>query len=514
MRSEVFVLLSRKALTDKIKESLSAVLPIGLIVIALSLTFAPIPADSMLTFLAGIVLVIVGMGLFTLGADTAMTPMGERVGTYLTKSKKLPLIIIVSFLLGVIVTVSEPDLQVLASQVPTIPTSAMVLSVGLGVGLFLIIALLRILFAVPLKYLLIGSYLVCFVLALFVPSDFWAVAFDAGGVTTGPMTVPLIMALGTGVSSIRSDKSAQNDSFGLVALSSVGPILTVLVLGLLYGASDAAYVPAAIPSIETTNQLSTLFLAAFPTYLYEVGNALGSVVVFFLLFNALFLKLKKDHLVPILIGFAETFAGLVLFLTGANVGFMPVGNYLGRVVAGLPYSWVLVPIGALLGYFVVSAEPAVHVLNHQVQGVTGGSIPSWALSVTLSIGVAAAIGFSMLRVLTGLSVFWILIPGYAAALALTFVTPSIFTSIAFDAGGVASGPMTATFLLTFAMGACTAVGGNVVTDAFGLVALVAMVPLIAIQILGLVHKAKTKAAEQTAVPGKVFFAEDAIIEFM
>ncbi len=505
-------MLSRKALNDKIKESLASVLPIGLIVIVLSMTFAPIPADSMLTFLAGIVLVIVGMGLFTLGADSAMTPMGERVGTYLTKSKKLPLIIAVSFLLGVIVTVSEPDLQVLAAQVPTIPTTAMVLSVGLGVGLFLVIALLRILFAVPLKYLLIGSYVLCFVLAVFVPSDFWAVAFDAGGVTTGPMTVPLIMALGTGVSSIRSDRGAQNDSFGLVALSSVGPILTVLILGLVYGASDAAYVAPSIPSIDTTNELSRLFLNAFPTYLFEVFNALGSVVLFFILFDVFFLKLKRDQLLPILIGFVETFAGLVLFLTGANVGFMPVGNYLGSVVASLPYSWILIPIGALLGYFVVSAEPAVHVLNRQVQGVTGGSIPSWALSVTLSIGVAAAIAFSMLRVLTGLSIFWILIPGYALALVLTFFSPSIFTSIAFDAGGVASGPMTATFLLTFAMGACTAVGGNVVTDAFGLVALVAMVPLIAIQILGVVHKAKTK--ERGAVPEKAFFAEDAIIEFM
>jgi hypothetical protein len=513
MKAGGFELLSRKALTDKIKESLTSVLPIGLIVLILALTFTPIPADSMLTFLAGIVLVIVGMGLFTLGADSAMTPMGERVGTYLTKSKKLPLIIAVSFLLGVIVTVSEPDLQVLASQVPTIPTTAMILSVGLGVGLFLVIALLRILFAVPLKYLLIGSYIVCFGLSFFVPSDFWAVAFDAGGVTTGPMTVPLIMALGTGVSSIRSDKGAQNDSFGLVALSSVGPILTVLILGLIYGASDAAYVPAAVPSIDTTGDLSRLFLDAFPTYLGEVARALGSVILFFIIFDVFFLKLKKDQLVPILFGFVETFVGLVLFLTGANVGFMPVGNYLGSIVASLPLNWVLIPLGALLGYFVVSAEPAVHVLNHQVQGVTGGSIPSWALSVTLSIGVAAAIAFSMLRVLTGLSILWILIPGYALALALTFFSPSIFTSIAFDAGGVASGPMTATFLLTFAMGACTAVGGNVVTDAFGLVALVAMVPLIAIQVLGLVHRSKTKDAGED-VFGKAFFSEDTIIEFM
>jgi hypothetical protein len=513
MKAGGFELLSRKALTDKIKESLTSVLPIGLIVLILALTFTPIPADSMLTFLAGIVLVIVGMGLFTLGADSAMTPMGERVGTYLTKSKKLPLIIAVSFLLGVIVTVSEPDLQVLASQVPTIPTTAMILSVGLGVGLFLVIALLRILFAVPLKYLLIGSYIVCFALSFFVPSDFWAVAFDAGGVTTGPMTVPLIMALGTGVSSIRSDKGAQNDSFGLVALSSVGPILTVLILGLIYGASDAAYVPAAVPSIDTTGDLSRLFLDAFPTYLGEVARALGSVILFFIIFDVFFLKLKKEQLVPILFGFVETFVGLVLFLTGANVGFMPVGNYLGSIVASLPLNWVLIPLGALLGYFVVSAEPAVHVLNHQVQGVTGGSIPSWALSVTLSIGVAAAIAFSMLRVLTGLSILWILIPGYALALALTFFSPSIFTSIAFDAGGVASGPMTATFLLTFAMGACTAVGGNVVTDAFGLVALVAMVPLIAIQVLGLVHRSKTKDAGED-VFGKAFFAEDTIIEFM
>ncbi|MBQ3107088.1 MAG: DUF1538 domain-containing protein [Firmicutes bacterium] len=508
------MIIFQTELQDKIKESLTSVLPVAGIVLLLCFTIAPIPSSTLMAFLIGVVFVVVGMGLFTLGADSAMTPIGERTGAYITKSKKLWMVIAVSFILGVIVTISEPDLQVLASQVPTVPNMAMILSVAIGVGVFLVVALLRILFSIKLSHLLIGCYLIVFGLAAFVPADFWSVAFDSGGVTTGPMTVPVIMALGTGVAATRSDGRAGNDSFGLVALCSVGPILTVLILGLIFSPDGAFYEPSEIPMADTSRDLGTLFLGAFPHYLEEVGIALGSVILFFLLFNLIALKLKKKTFSHIMAGLLCTYVGLVLFLLGVNVGFMPVGNYLGQILADLPYKWVLIPIGMIIGYFIVQAEPAVHVLNRQVVEITSGAIPAKALSTSLSIGVAVSIGLAMLRVLTGLNIMYILVPGYLLALGLTFAVPQIFTNIAFDAGGVASGPMTATFLLPLAMGACEALGGNLTTDAFGLVAMVAMTPLITIQFLGLAYKKKIAGAGTAAPAAETLWTDDEIIELM
>ena len=486
---------TRTILGEKVREALASVLPITAIVLVLCVTLAPLPVDILLAFLAGAVLLIVGMGFFTLGAETAMTPIGEQVGTHMANSRKIWVIVGVSFLIGVVVTVSEPDLQVLASQVPGIPNAVLVGAVAVGVGAFLVVALLRILFQVPLQWLLIGSYTAVFILAaFFVPKDFLAVAFDSGGVTTGPMTVPFIMALGLGVSSIRSDENAAQDSFGLVALCSVGPILAVLLLALKYPASGA-YVPAAMPQAADSRELGGLFLAAFPKYAVEVLKSLFPIAAFFALFQLAALRLKRKKVLKIVVGLLYTYIGLALFLTGVNVGFLPAGAYLGRQIAALPFRWVLAPIGMLMGWFIVQAEPAVHVLNRQVEEITSGAIPGGAMSASLSIGVAASIGLAMVRVLTGISIFVFLVPGYLAAVALSFFVPKIFTSIAFDSGGVASGPMTATFLLPFAMGACEALGGDIVTDAFGVVAMVAMTPLLTIQLLGLVYQWKMNRAK-------------------
>ena len=495
---------SKTILLEKLREALSSVLPIVLIVLVLCFSIAPIPTATLMTFLIGAVLLIGGMGLFTLGADQAMTPIGERVGAAMTRSRKLWIVVSVSFLIGVIVTVSEPDLQVLATQVPGVPNP-----VAVGVGIFLVIALLRILFRVPLNRLLVGFYLVVFTLAAFIPGDFLAIAFDSGGVTTGPMTVPFIMALGLGVSSIRSDADASQDSFGLVALCSIGPILAVMVLSLLYPASGA-YTPVSIPEVPDSRALWKLFEEGLPEYIVEVALCLAPIAAFFVVFQVVSLKLKKKKVLKIVVGILYTYIGLVLFLTGVNVGFMPAGNYLGYQIATLPYRWVLIPIGMLMGWFIVQAEPAVHVLNKQVEEITSGAIPGRAMSTSLSIGVAMSIGLSMVRVLTGISIFWLLIPGYLAAIIMSFFTPKIFTAIAFDSGGVASGPMTATFLLPFAMGACDAIGGSIITDAFGVVAMVAMTPLITIQMLGLLYQYRLKkngtSGEQTAP------ADDDIIE--
>ena len=440
----------------------------------------------------------------------------RSVGSCITKSRKVWLIVFVSFLLGIIITISEPDLQVLANQVPNIPNAVLIGAVALGVGVFLVIAMLRILFGISLNILLIGFYIVVFGLATLVPKNFWAVAFDSGGVTTGPMTVPFIMALGVGVSAIRSDRHAGNDSFGLVALCSIGPILAVLVLGLMYP-SEAAYTPVEIPEMANSQEMILLFVHGLPHYAKEVAIALAPIVAFFFLFNTFYIKMPKKPLISISVGLIFTYVGLVLFLTGVNVGFMPVGNYIGKLIGSKSFNWILLPIAMLIGYFIVKAEPAVHVLNKQVEDLTAGSIPARAMELSLSIGVATSLGLAMIRVLTGISVMYFLVPGYVLALGLSFFTPKIFTSIAFDSGGVASGPMTATFLLPFAMGACEAIGGpeRIVSDAFGVVAMVAMTPLITIQLLGVEYKFRTRKESEARerVQAKIeAYTDDDIIE--
>jgi len=484
---------------EKLNESLMAVLPIIGIVLLLCFTIVPISPSILMAFIIGAVLLVVGMTFFSLGAELAMTPMGERVGTSITKTKKLWIMIVLGFILGFIVTISEPDLQVLANQVPSISNSVLIIAVALGVGIFLSIALLRILFSIALPPMLVFFYSIIFILTFFVPKDFLAVAFDSGGVTTGPMTVPFIMALGIGISSIRSDKHAADDSFGFVALCSIGPIMAVILLGMIFNPGWSEYSKVTIPDIPNSIALRQLFSNAIPTYIVEIAIALLPIVVFFAIFQIISSEIDKRFFIKISIGLGYTYIGLVLFLTGVNVGFMPAGNYLGQMIAGFPYRWIIIPIGMIIGYFIVMAEPAVYVLTKQVEELTDGSIPASAMKISLSISVALSVGLAMIRVLTGISILWFLIPGYVVALGLSFCVPKIFTAIAFDSGGVASGPMTATFLLPFAMGACSAVGGNIVMDAFGVVAMVAMTPLITIQILGLIHKIQARRAKAAMV---------------
>lgn len=490
--------LYQKNLLEKLKESLGAVLPIIGIVLVLCFSIAPIPNSVLMTFVVGAVLLIIGMMFFTLGAEMAMTPMGERIGTKLTNTRKISVVIVLCFILGFIITISEPDLQVLAEQVPSIPNYTLIIAVATGVGIFLVAAVLRMLFGIPLAHMLLILYPIIFILASIVPQDFLTVAFDSGGVTTGPMTVPFIMALGIGFSAVRSDKHAENDSFGLVALCSVGPILAVLLLGLLYHPGESEYEQTMIVKTDNSVEMWQLFQEGLPYYMKEMLISLLPIILFFFIFQIVSLHLHKKTLVKIIIGIIYTYIGLVLFLTGVNVGFMPAGNYLGQVIAGLSYPWIIVPIGMLIGYFIVKAEPAVYVLTEQVEELTSGAISAKAMGMSLSIGVAFSLGLAMVRVLTGISILWFLLPGYAVALGLTFFVPKIFTAIAFDSGGVASGPMTATFLLPFSMGACEALGGNVVTDAFGVVAMVAMTPLITIQILGLIYQIQEQMKEKQA----------------
>ena len=505
----------RTRFTEKLKEALAAVFPIIGIVLVLCFTIAPIPPSILLLFIFGAVLLVVGMMFFTLGAELAMSPMGERVGTRMASTGKLPVVLLLCFILGFIITISEPDLQVLAEQVPSIPNMALILSVACGVGIFLVSAMLRMLFSKPLAPLLILFYAIVFILAACVPRNFLAVAFDSGGVTTGPMTVPFIMALGVGFAAVRSDKHAEDDSFGLISLCSIGPILAVLLLGLLYHPQETGYVPEKLPDIGDSVEMWRYFAHSFPEYIKEIAVSLLPIVIFFSFFQIVSLKLKKKTLLKIAIGILYTYVGLVLFLTGVNVGFMPAGNYLGQIITGLPFRWIIIPIGMLIGFFIVKAEPAVYVLMEQVEEITSGSISGKSMGLSLSLGVAVSVGLSMIRVLTGISIFWFVIPGYVLALGLSFFVPKIFTAIAFDSGGVASGPMTATFLLPFAMGACQCIGGNIVQDAFGIVAMVAMTPLIAIQLLGAVYRLeamKSKRIDTTPESYLDTLDEDDIIE--
>ncbi len=482
-----------KKLKEKILEALSSVLPITLIVAFLSITIAPLSVGTLVLFLVGAMLLIIGMGFFSLGSDMSMMPIGDGIGAQLTRSKNLLLIIVIGLVIGTVVTIAEPDLKVLATQVPAVPDMVLILTVAVGVGFFLVVAMLRTIFRIKLAHMLIVFYLLVFILSIFVPNDFIPVAFDSGGVTTGPITVPFIMALGIGMASIRGDKNSQDDSFGLVALCSIGPILAVMLLGIFYNPSTANYQPSTISDPSTTVDVAQAFGSNFPVYFEEVLVALVPILVFSILFQLISHFFRKKQLVKVGVGMIYTFIGLVLFLTGANVGFMPVGQFIGSSIAASPYKWLLIPIGMVIGYFIVTAEPAVHVLNRQVEEISQGAIPQKSMRLCLSIGVAVSIGLSMVRVLTGISIYWILIPGYAIAIGLTFFVPPIFTGIAFDSGGVASGPMTATFLLPFAMGACESLGGNILTDAFGVVAMVAMTPLITVQLMGLLYKRKWRA---------------------
>ena len=499
----------REKLGEKLREALLAVLPISAVVIILCFTIAPVTPGVLLCFLLGAVLVIAGMMFFTLGADMSMTPMGEKVGGAVTRSGKLWKVVLIFFILGFIITVSEPDLTVLANQVPQVPNMVIICAVAAGVGIFLVLAILRMLLGIALPPVLTFFYVICFILAFFTPREFLSVAFDSGGVTTGPMTVPFIMALGVGIASIRSDRHAADDSFGLIAMCSVGPILAVLLLGIFYNPTGAGYEPSSVPAPNDSAELWAMFASEIPQYMQEIALSLMPIVLFFGLYQVVSLHMSRQSLGRVAVGLIYTYIGLVLFLTGANVGFLPAGNYLGSVLASGEYRWALIPAAMVMGFLIVRAEPAVYVLNKRVEEMTDGAISSGAMGLALGFAVALSLALAMVRVLTGISVLWFLIPGYAIALGISFFVPKIYTAIAFDAGGVASGPMATAFLLPLAQGACLATGGDVVADAFGVVAMVAMTPPITVQVMGLISGVRRREA---AAPVPVQAGLDAVIE--
>lgn len=500
-------------LKENIQESLSAVLPITGIVLLLSIILVPLEIGIVVMFFVGALMLIVGMGAFQLGAEMSMRPLGEGIGAHLSKLQKVGVVALVTFVMGVLVTIAEPDLQILSGQVPSIPNKVLILTIAVGVGLCLGIAVLRIILHVNLSILLMILYAIILLFSLFVPKEFLAVAFDSGGVTTGPITVPFIMSMGVGLSAVRGDKDASSDSFGLVALSSVGPIIAVMLLGCCYSPKETVYSAAEVAGVVTMRDVVHAFAVEIPQYAKEVFVSLLPIVAVFFIFQCVSKRYHKRQIKRILVGFAYTYVGLVLFLCGVNVGFAPVGTMLGRELAGSAHKWMLIPIGMLIGYFIVKAEPAIQILNHQIQSVTNGIISAKSMNSCLSIGVAISIGLAVFRIFTGISIQWIIIPGYIIALILARIVPSIFVGIAFDSGGVASGPMTSTFLLPLCIGACEAVGGNIMTDAFGVVALVALTPLIAVQIMGLQYKLQLNKQQKLNTPDEMIPDDvDSIIE--
>ena len=502
-----------KALIAKVKEAFISVIPVTLIVIVITLTpLVDMSAEQTAVFGISAVFLILGIALFNLGADLAMTPMGERTGEGLTKTRKLGILLTVCFIMGMLITVAEPDLSVLSGQVSNvIDGNSLILFVGAGVGLFLLVAVIRIIFRKDLSALLLFFYFVIFAVASLLlvkgKSELLPLAFDSGGVTTGPITVPFIMSLGVGIALTIGGKNAGENSFGLIALCSVGPVLAVLVLALtsdgeltytLSGQGEGALSLAGIAG--------TMLSAAG-----NVGRSLVMLILFFAVLQFTVLKLPLKKIGQILIGIAYTFAGLVIFLTAAEVGFMPVGFSIGTQLALCGNEWIVI-FAFVIGMTVVLAEPAVHVLNNQVEEITSGSVTRKEMMIALSIGVGLSAGLSVIRIIAGFSLLYYLIPGYIISLGLSFFIPKIYTAIAFDSGGVASGPLTSGFILPFAIGACVTISGeeSVMSYAFGIVAMVAMTPLITIQLLGFKAVVAENVRKRIAM-ARIMSADDAQI---
>ena len=506
-----------KELKAKIVEALLSALPITAIVYVLAMTpLFDFSAAEVITFTIGAVLLILGIGLFNLGADLAMTPMGTHVGSGLSRQNKLGLLLGVCFVLGMLITIAEPDLQVLANQVSAVMNgTVLIYAVGIGVGAFLVVAILKIVFQKSLSHILMLFYMLLFALALLLVVNgneaLLPMAFDSGGVTTGPITVPFIMALGVGISSVLGDRRSKENSFGLVSLCSVGPILAVLMLG-IFSSNDLTY---AVPDYTVSSDILGAFLHTALHTCKEVALALGLIVVFFLICQVLFLKLSRRQLSRIAVGVGFTYVGLVMFLTGVNVGFMPIGYKLGYELALVNEAFLIV-FGLVMGVLVVLAEPAIHVLNSQVEDVTGGLVTKRSMMMGLCMGVGASIALSMIRIVFDFSLVYYIIPGYFISLALSLFVPPVYTAIAFDSGGVASGPMTSGFILPFAIGACVSLQGAdaVLRDAFGVVALVAMTPLITIQLLGFRGIIAERRAERRAMKRILDVDDQQIINFM
>ena len=499
---------------SKMKETAVSVLPVMAIVLFLGFTFVPLDKFLLARFIVGGLFLIIGLTIFLLGVDLGIQPMGERCGAELTKKRSLPLLLTVAFIIGFIVTAAEPDIQVFGDQVrgvfPFVNKLTITFVIAAGVGLFIMLGLLRTVLNLSLKWTFFISYSLLFALSFLAPQSFLGIAFDSGGATTGPMTVPFIMALGLGVSSVRDD---DDNSFGLTGVCSVGPVMAVLIYAIIIRKMVSSTGSATTGTEEALNTVvelagSTAAPAGFFSKIFspfgetaghvfrEALTSIAPLFALFVIFQITLLKMTKRQVIRIIIGFIYAFFGLTIFLIGVNGGFSQAGAELGKELGQLALNrggawyFLLIGTGLLLGAIIVCAEPAVWVLSEQVEHVSGGTIKRKVLLIFLSVGTAVAIGLSMWRAVSGFNLKYILIPGYLISMLLMIFCPVLFSGIAFDSGGVASGPLTSTFVLSFTLGAAASgKGGN---DSFGVIALVAMMPLLAVQLMGIIFKMKQR----------------------
>lgn len=474
-------------LKNNLNESFKIILPIVIIISILSL-FVYFPTNLLISFLISSILLVLGIGLFTFGVDLSMIIIGERLGNKLVKSKKICIILLVSFIIGTVVTIAEPDLKVLADQVISIPNSIMILTISVGVGVSLLISSLRSIYGWNLNLLLFIGYSIILNMLLFVPENFIPVAFDSGGITTGTISIPFIMTLGVGLACNRTDKKANENSFGLVALCSIGPIISVLLLGMFYDFSGVYNTSELIrTNISYIDYFSQLF-----ENLKDVIISISPIIAIFIFFQVFTKDISKTEMRKIILGLIVMILGLILFFTAANVGFMDMGYYIGEYFTRSENKVLLVLLVIVLSYFISIAEPAVQILNDQVENITGGSISKKTMNISLAIGVCIAAALSVIRIFTNTSFIYYILPGQILSLILMFFTPKVFTAIAFDAGGATGGTLTAAFLLPITIGICVELNSDILSNAFGLAALISLAPLITIQIVGILYKYKTK----------------------
>ena len=483
-------------LKDKFKEISFSVIPIVLIVLFLHFTIVPLENDMLIKFLICTLIIIAGLGIFLMGAEIGVSEMGEIMGSSVAKSNSKILVFLLGLLFGFLISIAEADLLILANQVSTVMDGLLspfiiVVVVSLGVGVMIGLGFLRILMDKIISNMFIIVYMIIFGLFFFVSEEFQAISFDASGATTGAMTTPFILALGLGVSKMKSSKKGEEDSFGLVGAASTGPIWALMIMSLVLGLNNVQ--GSAVAFIPQAGILAPI-LNTIPKVVKESLMSLIPITTLFYLFNLFWFKKPKAEVKIIFKGLVLAFIGLVLFLVGVNAGFMDIARIVGAALAVLDNKFILPLFGFVIGMVVVLAEPAVYVLSAQVEDVTAGSIPRRLILITLSIGVAFAVSISMIKIMfEGVKLWMFLVPGFMISLYLSKKIPPIFVGIAFDSGGVASGPMTATFILALTQGVASAVPtADVLIDGFGVIAMVAMTPILGISILGLIYQRKSK----------------------
>ncbi|HNZ28078.1 MAG TPA: DUF1538 domain-containing protein [Spirochaetota bacterium] len=486
----------------KLKETALAIIPVDIVVAILHFTIAPLPLTTLIEFFIGSVFVILGLGIFLAGVDIGIVPAGSMLGASLTRTKNLPLIIVVIAITGFVITVAEPNLKVQGDLVESvtgnIKSGALILTVSAGLGLFLAIAMSRILIQIPFKLIIIIGYSLALVLSTFIDPVYVAIAFDSSGASTGPLTVPFFIALGIGVAGVRGDKGAEDDSFGTTGIAAIGPILGMVVYGFILAKSGAnTSVPSEVAMVASDDQNSGLkYFSTITQTIKDVTISLSPVLVLIIAFQLFLLKLPPAQIRRVLTGIVYSWLGLILFFIGANTGFIPAGKAIGGEIGALSYSWILIPIGCILGSIVVCSEPAMWVLTEQVEEVSAGNIRKPVLLTSVALGVSIGVGASMWRVLSGFSVWYLIAPSFIIAMILSLVTPKLFSAIAFDSGSVATGPVSAAFILPITLGAAQTSGGNPALDAFGLIAMIAVAPPISIQILGIMFRRKELSIEK------------------